>query len=472
MFNMVTAEEALKSCDPKEVKRLRSSISAQVTCDINILQKELNKKQEDKYEYDKISPHLIKTQKKKLVGHFDLLLKLHERFCEVRDEGSDDDGETNLIEADTQFISTITSKVCPLLDSIGQYEEGFNKLAKCKTMLESEVEVRNSVAKAKKDFKVVHDKIKEEINEIELCADEDKQSKLIKMLPTESFLKDLSTSFNGVKKFCSKLKEIYQTAEKFGDESKLEAEYDVEYSDYFSLDTKLRKYEQAKSFCSTKSYSMKTGGDSEKYEPLKINKPEALKFSGEAREFASFKRDFMAIVVPHRSNAQIGMHFRQAIPEKHKHLISNKDLEEWESMMTIIEEELANPKLIVDLTVGEIERLKTATSDKSFIEFVENIEKIERDLNTLSQLSEIANSSVLSKLESKLPTQINHDWAEKVIKETLFKKTSEEKFEAFMQFLKDAKDMTKYSQSLPTNIGKSNCFVTGTVTNQNRELKD
>ena len=50
---MFTAEEALKSCDPKEVKRLRSSISAQVTCDINILQKELNKKQEDKYEYDK-----------------------------------------------------------------------------------------------------------------------------------------------------------------------------------------------------------------------------------------------------------------------------------------------------------------------------------------------------------------------------------------------------------------------------------
>ena len=98
-------------------------------------------------------------------------------------------------------------------------------------MLESEVEVQSSVAKAKKDFKVVHDKIKEEINEIELCADEDKQSKLIKMLPTESFLKDLSTSFNGVKKFCSKLKEIYQTAEKFGDESKLEADYDVEYSD-------------------------------------------------------------------------------------------------------------------------------------------------------------------------------------------------------------------------------------------------
>ena len=90
---------------------------------------------------------------------------------------------------------------------------------------------------------------------------------------------------------------------------------------------------------------------------MKINKPEALKFSGDARDYAAFKRDFMAIVAPYRDSAQIGIHFKNAIPEMHRHLISNKDLVEWESMMSIIEDELANPKLIVDSTVGEIERM-------------------------------------------------------------------------------------------------------------------
>ena len=32
-------------------------------------------------------------------------------------------------------------------------------------------------------------------------------------------------------------------------------------------------------------------------------------------------------------------------------------------MMSVIEDELANPKLIVDITVNEIEKMKTATSD-------------------------------------------------------------------------------------------------------------
>ena len=49
--------------------------------------------------------------------------------------------------------------------------------------------------------------------------------------------------------------------------------------------------------------------------PLKINKPEALKFSGEAREFAFFKHDFLAMVVPNRDNTQIGMHLNKPSPK-------------------------------------------------------------------------------------------------------------------------------------------------------------
>ena len=71
----------------------------------------------------------------------------------------------------------------------------------------------------------------------------------------------------------------------------------------------------------------------------------------------------MAIVVPNRDPIQTGIYFKQAIPERHKHLSSNKDLGEWRDMMTIIEEELASPKIIIDQTVKEIEQMEEHKSD-------------------------------------------------------------------------------------------------------------
>ena len=463
---MVTAEEALKSDDPIVVKRLRSSISAQITCDLNILEKELSKKRGEAFNFEKISPQLVKTQKKKLVAHFELIQRLHDRFMEVRDEGLNEETEASLVESDVEFMTGITSKVCPVLDSIDSYEEGLIIMSKHKSLCRNEKEFQDNVAKVKRDFTVVHDKIEKELLELESLEDGDKKSNLIKLLPTESYIRDQSTCFNDIKRACNKLKEVYQVSDC---ESKEDANYDVEHSKFFSLDAKLKTYELAKNLLQATGSSKKSHEEIESHTPLKINKPEALKFSGNAREFASFKRDFMAIVVPHRDDTQIGIHFRQAIPDKHKHLISNKDLCDWKSMLSVIEEECASPKIIIDLTVNEIEKMRTASTDKGFIEFVEALEKIVRDLETLNQLPEIANTSVLSKLEAKLPPQINHDWTKKVIKDKISKMTSNQKFTLFMEFLSDAKEMTKYNISLPNGAGKNSCFVTGTFIAQNKE---
>ena len=140
-------------------------------------------------------------------------------------------------------------------------------------------------------------------------------------------------------------------------------------------------------------------------------------------------------------------------------------------MLEVIEEELAAPKIIVDQTVTEIERMKTPATDKMFIEFVDSLEKIQRDLVTLGQLPEIANTSMLSKLEARLPSQVSHDWTERVVKEKLSKQTSGDKFNSFMSFLKDAKEMSKYNLSVTGGSGKNLCFVTGTVLAQNKGLQ-
>ena len=93
---MVTATEALLSSDPKIVKRLRGSISTQLSCDKNILEKALSQKINGNFDFEKISPQLVKTQKGKLQNHFELVQKLHDKYIEVREEGLNDEEEQSL----------------------------------------------------------------------------------------------------------------------------------------------------------------------------------------------------------------------------------------------------------------------------------------------------------------------------------------------------------------------------------------
>ena len=194
-----------------------------------------------------------------------------------------------------------------------------------------------------------------------------------------------------------------------------------------------------------------------------MNKPQPIKFSGLPRDFATFKRDFEAIIVPHRSSADIGLYLRQAVPAKDLHLIANVDVENHAEMMTILAAEFGTTRQIVDSVVSEIERLKLVTSDVGFIDYVEKLEKVYRDLKTVKMVEEVANATVIGKLESKLPTVINQEWTKAVINEEYNKKVSKEKFECFMKFLAKHKEMVKYqmSDARQSPGGNKTCFVTG-----------
>ena len=44
--------------------------------------------------------------------------------------------------------------------------------------------------------------------------------------------------------------------------------------------------------------------------PIKLEKPSPIKFSGQPRDFASFRRKFESIVIPNRAAADIGLYQR------------------------------------------------------------------------------------------------------------------------------------------------------------------
>ena len=71
----------------------------------------------------------------------------------------------------------------------------------------------------------------------------------------------------------------------------------------------------------------------------------------------------------------------------------------------------------------------------------------------LNITEEIANSTVLGKLEAKLPTMISINWSKIVTEEKLNRKTSKEKFTEFMIFLNKSKDRIEYLNSEARQAG-------------------
>ena len=68
---------------------------------------------------------------------------------------------------------------------------------------------------------------------------------------------------------------------------------------------------------------------------------------------------------------------------------------------------------------------------KIFITLVVKIDKICRDLSELKMKSEIQNTTVLSKLEQKLPFLVKRDWIKRVSDENYDAKPLKEMFDKF-----------------------------------------
>ena len=476
---MGLSEEALKSTDVDLIKRCRKSMSAQITSDLNLINRELNKKDDTRYDLTSINDQLIQSKKKHLNDHFELILKLHERYIELRSEGVTEAEELEFITADSDYINNIETKVYAAKALLSQYDEELRVKVKTAALCSSLEPTTVGFNISKENFNMIANNVKSKSsNIIEKIEDKTLKESTIIPLPIDSMLDSVTTAFDELKVQSCKLTEILHAS---GRSSDTRADIVSETSVYHELSLQLNQYKSIKSLALNKSTSGEDKFDPScegshvvsKALPLKINKPDAVKFSGKSRDFASFKRDFMAIIVPNRGDSEIGLHFKQGIPDQHKHLISNKDLSDWKGMMDTIEGELATPKIIIDQTVAEIDCMKVPTTDKEFVEYVEALERIVRDLEILDQIQEIAKTTVLSKLESKLPGQINHNWTQCVVKRKLNKKTSSEKFTRFLSFLEESKEMAKYNMSdIKSNKNsKGYCFFTGRPNNENNTDK-
>lgn len=101
----------------------------------------------------------------------------------------------------------------------------------------------------------------------------------------------------------------------------------------------------------------------------------------------------------------------------------------------------------VIIQLKKMTQMKVVDTDEGFVEYVEKLEEIQKDLSALNIIGEIANKATIDKLESKLPTLTHIDWSKEVTEEELYKKTSMDKFQKLMDFLRKARKRIEYKTS-------------------------
>ena len=199
---MVTAAEALLSEDLEIIKRFKRSSRIQIKCNLNILENALANRNEGKFIFEKISSNLIKNHKEKLQNSYYLIQKLQDRYIEIRPEGLDENKENRLVSEDIEFIKMVSSEVQPVFDDIDRYEVDLVRFNERNELIHNEKHVRVRVLESKKEFHLIHDTIKTEIDSIESKTG-DMKKEFLQTIPVDSFCNDLSAALAEVNIACS-----------------------------------------------------------------------------------------------------------------------------------------------------------------------------------------------------------------------------------------------------------------------------
>jgi hypothetical protein len=94
--------------------------------------------------------------------------------------------------------------------------------------------------------------------------------------------------------------------------------------------------------------------------PFKV-KLNTSKFLGRSRDFAIYKREFMDLIVPGRSDPEIGALLREGLNTKQKNLLRNNEVADFMEALDILQNEYGKPELVISDGNADLNKLKPIT---------------------------------------------------------------------------------------------------------------
>ena len=325
-------ETALKkSRDVNEIKKYRGAIKAQVSSALSKLEALFSRKVADDFDHGSIITSEVNQVEVRLKDKLELFLKLHDRCCELRDEGADADQEIELANQDDEFSEEVTSKVYPMYGQIEAYYQSVSRFELAKKLAKNIPDLERKYEDSFAAFKFTMRNAQQVVQCLHgLRDDEISEAANVQVQPAEKIKDELRKHYDEVVSISNELKDALKARGDNEDTIKQKVKFDrlEEMEKVGNINVDLEKIVNVQKLNSSKNTTSphilsSTFKESESGTPIKLNKPDPLKFSGQARDFASFKNKFETIVIPHRSAVDIGVHLLQAIPAKHQHLVAN-----------------------------------------------------------------------------------------------------------------------------------------------------
>ena len=176
-------------------------------------------------------------------------------------------------------------------------------------------------------------------------------------------------------------------------------------------------------------------------ESVKVKKLDAPVFSGEIREFPSFKRDYESIMFPTYGTDPFAL--KKSLTNEALKTVQGVD-NNYEEMWKRLELKYGRPERLTDSILSDICKLKNIPDgDHScFINTVEIIERCYLDLNRVNMDREMNTTTMISEIEKILPPVQKREW--------ILQKKKHNKFEQFLpllEFLLEEKTAMEYMQS-------------------------
>ena len=460
----MSVNEGKESKDPVQIRKARGAAKSRVTTYSTRYRTLLVKDTDGKFNHDDIDTSEVSEIYIKVKESFQDFQEIHERYMFYRPEEADSAKEKDMLTTEADYFTEVLDEFNKLDDEYIKYGKSC-KLEKLKAV---KVEKQESFEAAKTALSIV------KTTAATVLASTDPGISITARNVGENVEKALESYIN-------KARELRVAMNACGDESndvKAATDYEAEAIEVDNTLIKLKAITSAKEVSEDKVASV--GGSGSSSSILKLQKMSCPTFSGNARDWAHFERQFRAVViVPGRSDVDIGYNLLNAVPKKHQHLINNLDMKEHKEMMKVLINKFGTCKLVIDQVVSEIEGIKLITSDAKFIEFVEKVEKIHRDMSAVKMIEEIAHAFYLSRLESKLPVNVSFAWSEVMSRKKLYCQSTRIKYDAFMEFLIDTKERIEYlTAENRQNVGVTaksvtqTCYVTGLTLVTKKEEKD
>lgn len=182
---------------------------------------------------------------------------------------------------------------------------------------------------------------------------------------------------------------------------------------------------------------------------LKVKRLDAPEFSGNIRDYPSFKRDYEHHMVTAYGEDPFAL--KKCLSGEALRTVKGVD-DNYVEMFRRLDLKYGRPEKQADAVLSEIRQLKQIHegNDRAFVDTVDIIEHCYLDLRKMNLESEMNTATMVSEIEKLLPRIQRREWAIKKQRESSRKNT----FEIFLEFLLEEKHAIEYMENDLRNMEK------------------